>query len=125
MVLPPPMEVLYDGAPNLRHGTVSMHPLEVHLRDLAKDEEKNEFEMTASLFGIGFAKEQKMRKKLIDRATLRINGCDLGHDLATGEIDTVEFEDMFEPTQKPVDLLADPVREYEEYAFGHQIRIDI
>ncbi|KAK8891878.1 hypothetical protein M9Y10_029100 [Tritrichomonas musculus] len=124
-VPPPPIDTIRDGLPNLRHGTVEMHPLEVHLKKLANEEVDTDFENTANLFGIGFAKELKQIRKIVDNTLLMYNGCDLGHELVTGEIDDIDFKDMFEPNQIRYDIKYDHSVELEKRVFGQPLRLDI
>lgn len=125
MVPPPHIDVMRDGLPNLRHGTKDMHPLEVHLKKLAKEEDDTEFQNTAALFGLGFAKELKLVRKIVDGTTLMFNGCDLGHDLVTGKIDDIDFDDIFTPIQPHVELSYNPHIELEKRVFGKELRLDI
>ncbi|OHT14773.1 hypothetical protein TRFO_03059 [Tritrichomonas foetus] len=125
MVPPAPVDRIRDGLPNLRHGTVGMHPLEVHLKELANTENKTEYQTTSALFGIGFANELKTMQKIVDGNNLMFNGCDLGHDLVTGEIDDIDFGDIFQPTQQRVEIDYNPHIELEKRVFGDVLKVDI
>lgn len=125
MVPPPPIDTIRDGLPNLRHGTIEMHPLEVQLKKAANEEVNTDFQHTAALFGIGFAKEMKLSRKFVDNPNLMFNGCDLGHELATGTLDDIDFEDIFDANQIRYDLKYDPHTELEKRVFGKPLRLDI
>ncbi|KAH0787157.1 proteasome maturation protein [Histomonas meleagridis] len=99
MIPPMPIDVMREGLPNLRHGKINEHPLEVHLKKIASNSEDQDFKSTAALFGIGFANHLKMERKIVTSTQAAYNGCNLGLELQTGDIDDIDFADVFEPQQ--------------------------
>lgn len=106
--LPPAMhDYMRDGLPNLRHGAVGEHPLETRIRRLTAAKQNEEFKETAALFGLGFAKQLRNQRRLMERAGPPF-GRDLGVELQTGDIDDIDFEDMFDGNDTTVAAQLDP-----------------
>ena len=112
MVPPEPHDVMHDGLRKMRHGTVNMHPLEVILKERSKTQEEREYNSTAALFGIGFANHLKRERQIIRATQVAFTGTtgpsNLGLEIATGDIDEVDFVDMFEPSGMVPGFEADP-----------------
>ena len=114
--LPPaPHNYLHDGLRNLRHGTMNEHPLETHIRQLTSSKNNEEFKETAALFGIGFAKQMKHQRKQMEMAIPSFES-ELGYELQTGEIDDLDFEDMFDGNNSVAEVQCDP-HEIQEIRF--------
>ena len=112
MIPPEPTDVMTQGLRKLRHGTVNMHPLEVLLKDRRATEEEREFNSTAALFGIGFANHLKKERSIIRRTHVAFTGTagpsQLGMEISTGDIDEVDFQDMFAPPGMVAGFEVDP-----------------
>lgn len=122
MVLPPePTDMIREGLPNLRHGKIHQHPLEVALKENALKKNKNEYEMTAALFGYGFADHLKVEREIIQKSRVAYTGTklptSLGLELHDGSIDDLDFEDMFAPNGMSSNLHIDVVEVNERRFF--------
>jgi hypothetical protein len=115
-VPPPPVDLLRDGLPNLRHGRVHQHPLEQKLRKTIGERLEVEYGQAASLFGLGFAEHLRTEREVILRSQrttpLAFEMPNLGLEISTGDIDEVDFTDLFDPVPSlPLDYDPHMVRE--------------
>jgi len=99
-VCPPgPYDLIRQGIPNLRHGTIHQHPLEQLLRKAIGQREENEFNRVAAQFGIGFAEHLKHQRDIAkateDRLGFSVDQPRLLTELATGQLNYLDFSDMF------------------------------
>jgi len=107
-VAPEPVDRIREGMPNLRHGTSHLHPLEIQIKNYYHDEAKNDGFSTSALFGKGFADHLKRERRIISSTeiaylpTKRPNK--LGLEISTGDIDELDFCDMFAPNGMRHDL---------------------
>ena len=112
MMPPKPTDVMTVGLPKLRHGAIHTHPLEVQLKERMATQEEREYNTTAALFGLGFADHLKMERNIIKRTQVAFTGVrppsNLGLDIATGDIDDIDFADMFAPPGMVPGVEADP-----------------
>jgi hypothetical protein len=112
-VLPPePPRVLSEGLPNLRHGRVHQHPLEQQLRKAIGERDDRDFQEAALLFGAGFADYLRFERETLRRSQNMVAGLvdpsNLSMDISTGDIDEVDFCDMFPPAAARRAMLVDP-----------------
>lgn len=119
MFLPPePVDMMREGLPNLRHGTIHTHPLEQKLKEQVLNKNKNEYEMTAALFGFGFADHLKVEREIIQKSRVAYTGykfpTTLGLELHDGTIDDLDYEDMFAPNGMSSNLRIDVVEVQEK-----------
>lgn len=107
-----PVDRLREGLPNLRHGSVNQHPLEIAIEERRKTQFKDKFDELALLYGEGFANHEKMLYKLIKSTQIGFRTYERPDDLAievfTGDIDDVDFNDMFAPNGMRADIEFDP-----------------
>lgn len=101
MLPPEPRDVIREGLPSLRHGTIHKHPLELHLRKEIESQEEREYNATAALFGIGFANHIKRERNIIKASQIAYTGTKapstISMEVSTGDIDDIDFADMFVP----------------------------
>ena len=101
MLPPEPADVMRDGPRQLRRGKINMHPLEVMLRESMATGEEREYNATAALFGIGFAEHLKQERSIIRRTQVAFHGTappsNLGIEVSTGDIDEIDYCDLFDP----------------------------
>lgn len=116
-----PIDRIREGMPNLRHGTKHCHPLEIELKNNYENEIKMEYFSTAALFGSGFANHIQKERKVIAsteiayQATRKPNK--LGLEISTGDIDEIDFVDMFAPNGMRSDLEFDTHEIHEKRFF--------
>ena len=91
-------DFMREGMPNLRHGTVHKHPLEVQLESEVNAKESSDFNSTAALFGIGFAKLLRRERKIVGNSLHTYmphrKPTDLPLQLSNGDIDDIDFGDF-------------------------------
>lgn len=107
-----PVDRLREGLPNLRHGTINQHPLEILIQENAKIATKNEFATLSAMFGKGFADHIRLERKAIKHSQTAFRTherpSNLGMEISTGEIDDLDFCDMFAPNGQNADIEFDP-----------------
>jgi hypothetical protein len=101
LVPPLPRDLLREGLPNLRHGRVHQHPLEQKLRKTIGERLELEYSQAASVFGLGFAELLRTEREIIQRSQRTTPSAfempNLGMEVSTGDIDEVDFCDLFDP----------------------------
>jgi hypothetical protein len=112
-VLPPdPRDVLSAGLPNLRHGRIHQHPVEHQLSKAMGERDDREFQEATLLFGAGFADYLRFERETIRRSQNMVAGLvdpsDLSMEISTGDIDEVDFCDMFAPSATRQAMIVDP-----------------
>ena len=112
MCPPEPRDVIREGLPTLRHGTVHKHPLELRLRKEIESQEEREFNATAALFGIGFANHIKAERNIIKKSQIAYTGTkapsSISMQISTGDLDDIDFPDMFTPNGSVPGFSVDP-----------------
>lgn len=107
-VPPAPHDLLREGIPNLRHGTVNVHPIELMYREQQNDDIKYDYFATAAIYGTGFADHLKKEREVIKRTEIAYKSTQrpntLGLEISTGEIDDLDFPDMFAPNGQRDDI---------------------
>jgi hypothetical protein len=100
VIVPEPRDLLRDGLPNLRHGRIHQHPLEQKLRKTIGERLEVEYAQASALFGLGFAEHLRAEREIILRSQRSIpfafEAPNLGIELSTGDIDEVDFCDLFD-----------------------------
>jgi hypothetical protein len=100
------------GLPNLRHGPVNRHPLDVHLEKTAAAGDSAIYREATLLYGLGFADHLKRQRDVIQQSMINYTGTklpdNLGLEVLTGEIDETDLPDMFEPNGSVAGLEFDP-----------------
>jgi hypothetical protein len=110
MIPPAPPDVMREGLPSLRHGTAHKHPVEVLLRN--NNEERQEYNETAALFGLGFANHLKCERDIIKRSQVCYTSVkrptNLGMEISRQTLDDVDFGDLFAESGTAPGILCDP-----------------
>lgn len=111
-IAPEPIDRIRNGLPNLRHGNINHHPLELALKEADQENNKDEYFALAALYGQGYAEMIKRERKMIAKTEIAHRGFSapnrLGLEIATGEIDDIDFGDMFVPEHQYLEEEIDP-----------------
>ena len=89
------------GLPNLRHGSINIHPIELIADDEADEANKLDYNILAATFGTAYADIMKQQYDIIKRSqsayTNSKRPSNISLDILTGDIDDIDFPDMFAP----------------------------
>ena len=97
--------------PNLRHGTINIHPLELGAQEEDDVKRKIDYYALASIFGKGYADIRKREYEIVKNAQCAYKATqrpeNIGLEILTGDIDDLDFPDMFAPNGQRDDIAFD------------------
>jgi len=121
-LLPPQVsENFLDGSGRNQKLKSEIHPLELKLRELKKNQASHQFSSVSAAFGIGFARELEAEYEIIKATEITYTENKkpntLASDIFTGNIDRIDFCDKFTPNGYRSDVHYD-IHEINEKRFG-------
>ena len=94
--------------PNLRHGDINKHPIELAMEQEEDEKKKLDYYALSSIYGKGFAQMIKREYDIVKNAQCAYKSTQrpesMGLEFVTGDIDDLDFPDMFAPNGQRDDI---------------------